>query len=325
MMVAVALALLSGCSAVEYRQASGAKWGTVYHITYQADCDLSDSIVSEMSRVERSLSPFDPQSTISVINRGEEPGVDSLIVNVLECSKRVNEASAGMFDPTVGPLIELWGFGTDKSVEDAPVQELIDSALTTVGIARCSIVDGHLVKAAPGTQFNFSAITKGYGADLVGEMLRRNGVENYMVEIGGEISLRGSNPKGQPWRIQVDAPIDDNTGVTSQRMTTISLTDCGIATSGNYRNYRDYKSEGRVGHTIDPRTGHPVATTTLSATVIAPTCMEADALATACMALPLDQAIAMIEAWPGASALFVDTAPDGNLRLRTTPNFPQLR
>lgn len=321
----LAITGLCDCSSREYRHASGAKWGTVFHITYEADRDLSDSIVAEMSRIEKSLSPFDPQSIISAINRGENPQVDSLIITVFKCSQRVNQASAGMFDPTVGPLIDLWGFGTDKSVKEAPSQPMIDSALSTVGIDRCSIVNGHMVKSHPTTQFNFSAITKGYGCDVVGQMLRRNGVENYMVEIGGEIALSGHNPKGKPWNIQVDAPIDDNTGATSQRMTTIAVTDCGIATSGNYRNYRDYQSEGRVGHTIDPRTGHPVATSTLSATVIAPTCMEADALATACMALPLQQSIMMIEAYPGASAMLVDTDPTGNFRIHTTSSFPPLR
>ena len=160
---------------------------------------------------------------------------------------------------------------------------------------------------------------------MVGEMLSRNGVENYMVEIGGEIALKGRNPKGKPWRIQVDAPIADNTGAVSERMAVVEITDCGVATSGNYRNYRDYDGQGRVGHTIDPRTGYPVATTTLSATVIAPTCIEADALATACMALPLERAMAMIEEWPGASALLVDTDDSGELRMHTTAGFPELK
>lgn len=321
----LAMATLCNCSSQEYRRASGAKWGTVYHVTYQADSDLSDSIVAEMTRIERSLSPFDEQSIISAINRGEDAQIDSLIVNVFNCSQRINRASHGMFDPTVGPLIDIWGFGTNKEVKDAPSQAMIDSALATVGIDRCSIADGHIIKGHPSTQFNFSAITKGYGCDLVGEMLRRNGVENYMVEIGGEIALKGHNPKGKPWNIQIDAPIDDNTGATSQRMATIAVTDCGIATSGNYRNYRDYQGEGRVGHTINPRTGHPMTSSTLSATVIAPTCMEADALATACMALPLDQSITMIEAYPGASAMLIDSDPAGNLRTHTTSSFPPLQ
>lgn len=325
LIVVLAAAALWGCGSKEYRQASGAKWGTVYHVTYEADRDLGDSIVAEMSRVESSLSPFDDNSIISAINRGECVEIDTLIVNVFQCSQKVNKASGGMFDPTVGPLVELWGFGTDKSVDRSPSQDDIDAALATVGIDRCRIADGHIVKGAEGTQFNFSAITKGYGADLVGEMLKRNGVENYMVEIGGEIALRGHNPKGKPWRIQVDAPIADNSGATSERMTVVEITDCGIATSGNYRNYRDYDGQGRVGHTIDPRTGLPVATTTLSATVIAATCMEADALATACMALPAEQAMDMIEGRPGASALLVDTDEQGALRMRATEGFPRLQ
>lgn len=319
------LLTLCSCSSREFRHASGAKWGTMYHITYEADRDLSDSITAEMSRVEMSLSPFLPSSTISAINRGENATIDKYIATVFEYSQRVNKASGGAFDPTVGPIVDLWGFGADKGVNDAPSQAQIDSALAGVGIWRCKISDNHIVKPDQGTQFNFSAIAKGYGCDCVAEMLRRNGSENYMVEIGGEIALSGHNPKGKAWTIQVDAPIVDATASNRKRMTTVSLTDCGIATSGNYRNYRDYGHGGRVGHTIDPRTGRPVTTTTLSATVIAPTCMEADALATACMAIPLEQAMSMIDNWPGASALLVDTDSKGGLRMHTTDGFPPLK
>ncbi|MDE7135799.1 MAG: FAD:protein FMN transferase, partial [Muribaculaceae bacterium] len=275
------LLCLVGCTgSKEYRADSGMVWNTFYHITYEADEDLSSDILSALDRVEASLSPFKQNSVISLINRGDTLATDSLVERILLVSQRINRLSGGAFDPTVAPLVNLWGFGYENGSGEPTIEQL-DSCKELVGIADCRIENGMMVKKAPGTQFNFSAITKGFGSDEVGRALEERGCENYMVEIGGEIALKGVNSHGGKWRIQIDAPIDDK--VTSERLTVVELSDCGIATSGNYRNYRESDS-GRVGHTISPSTGRPVVTEVLSATVIAPSCMEADALATACMA-----------------------------------------
>lgn len=306
----------------EIRKCSGVIWATNYNITYTSPSDLTDSILATFVNVENSLSPFAKESLISRINRNESQQTDSLLQRIFLASQEVNRLSSGAFDPSVAPLVNLWGFGYKNSAEP-PTQALIDSVLAFVGINFCRLENSLLIKHTPETEFNFSAITKGYGCDLVGEVLASKGVENYMVEIGGEIALKGLNPKGEPWHIQIDAPISGQDANQHTALKVISLTDCGIATSGNYRNYRE-TSSGRTWHTIDPRTGHPAQTTTLSATVIAPTCMMADALATACMAMSEAEAVAMIESLDGVSAMLVKAASDSTFSVVTTSRFPKL-
>ncbi|MDE6390048.1 MAG: FAD:protein FMN transferase, partial [Duncaniella sp.] len=241
---------------------------------------------------------------ISRVTRGEDVCADSLLVRILGESRRVCALSGGAFDPTVSPLVNLWGFGY-KPGDPEPSQEKVDSLLQLVGIGECSVsADGRVVKKHPQTEFNFSAITKGYGCDLVGEMLARNGATDYMVEIGGEIAMRGRNPKGHDWHIQIDAPVESDGAPVHEQLVVLPLTDCGVATSGNYRNYRE-TGEGRVWHTISPVTGRPAITDILSATVIAPSAMLADALATACMASPASEALDMVSAIPDVEALIV--------------------
>lgn len=317
------LTLLQACGTGEKGQwisSQGAVWNTLYKVTYFAGHDLSDSIVSTLHQVEISLSPFQPQSLISRINRGETDSVDTHLARIFITSQRVCLLSGGMFDPTVAPLVNYWGFGYD-SLRTAP----LDSIMNRVGIGQCRLTDSMTIhKKHPLTEFNFSAITKGYGCDAVGEMLRRNGCSDFLVEIGGEICVSGLSPRREPWRIMVDAPQESNDSVIHEGMMTIQATDCGIATSGNYRNYR-ITAMGKIGHTISPVTGRPTTldatadTTVLSATVVAPTAMEADALATASMLMSPAASAVMARA-AGASRLLlaVSTPADSLLILDTT-------
>ena len=301
------------------RTASGQVWNTFYNITYSSDRDLHDSIRQAMHTVELSLSPFCDSSLVSRINRGEKIRTDSLLSRIFEASKTVNRFSFGAFDPTVAPLINLWGFGYKNGKSD-PTQEEIDSALTRVGIAGCLIDSaGYLVGIHPHTEYNFSAITKGYGCDIVGEMLARNGVKDYMVEIGGEIALKGESPRHAPWRIMIEAPVENDTVFVRERLAVIGITDCGVATSGNYRNHRTDASGHKRWHTISPVTGYPAETDMLSATVIAPTAMLADAYATSAMALPTDSAVKMFDKLEGISALLV--TPDTIIATDGFPSF----
>lgn len=295
----------SSCSgSASYRSAEGGVWSTTYHITYRADRDMRDSIVAVMRRVEMSLSPFDRGSLVSAVNRGDSVRVDSLFVRIFAASLEVNRKSGGAFDPTVAPLVNLWGYGyRDTGVE--PSAEVVDSLLCLVGIDGCGISpDGYVVKKHPDTEFDFSAITKGYGCDLVGEMLRRNGCRDFMVEIGGEIAMSGCSPRGGDWRIMIDAPTDSDTAAMREGAAIVALTGCGVATSGNYRNYRE-TADGRTWHTISPKSGRPAETDLLSATVLAPTCMLADALATSCMAQSSADAMAMLELTDGVEGLLI--------------------
>lgn len=324
MLALTALVVTGACDRpAVYREVNGGIWNTVYHIVYRSQHQLDDSIIAVMKQVEMSLSPFREASLISRVNRGEAVVADSLLRRVFDASVEVNRLSGGAFDPTVGPLTNLWGFGY-KNLGREPSQAEIDSVLQSVGIADCKIMDdGTVSRKTPATQFNFSAITKGMGCDLVGEMLRRNGVTDYMVEIGGEIAMSGVNSRGEPWHIQIDAPVEGDSTVVHSRMLVIAPGDGGVATSGNYRNYRD-TSRGRVGHTLSPVTGYPVTGTALSVTVIARDCMTADALATACMAMSPDSALAMVNRLDGVEALIVtaDSAATGGLRLTPSRAFP---
>ncbi len=321
LLIPVTLGLGSCNPTSTYNNCEGSVWATTYHITYSSNRMLDDSILSVMNSVEMSLSPFADSSLVSRINRNETDVTDSLFRRILEVSKEVNRISDGAYDPTVAPLVNLWGFGYKTSGQE-PQQSMIDSALHLVGISDCYVADNRIVKQNPLTEFDFSSITKGYGCDLIGEMLQRNGCSDYIVEIGGEVSVKGKNPRGEPWRIMIDAPVENDTAVVHKRMAVIAVTDCGVATSGNYRNFRN-TSNGKTWHTISPSTGYPVKTSTLSATIIAPDAMTADALATACMAMPLGSALKMIETLPDTEALLV-TADESGYHMHTTTGFPEI-
>jgi len=235
--------------------------------------------------VELSLSPFNANSLIAKVNRADSVEVDSMIMEVFDASVEINRLSGGAFDPTLAPLINAYGFGYRNGPSGTPTQEQIDSALALVGIADCRICNGRMIKKNVATEFNFSAITKGYGVDCVANSLTRNGVSDYLVEIGGELRMAGANPDGKKWRIQIDAPLDDSSSVPVHNPFMIEeLTDIAVATSGNYRNNRTTESGRKIGHTISAKTGLPVYGDCLSVTILASNCMEADGWATAIMA-----------------------------------------
>lgn len=321
---AVLAVCAAGCSGPSWQKTEGAAWATTYHITYRAPQALGDSVSAVMKSVEMSLSPFNVASAVSRVNAGVTDSVDAMFERVFAVSQRVNEASGGLYDPTIAPLVNLWGFGYKTSGVE-PDSAAVDSCRQLVDIASCRVVNGRIVRGRDGMEFDFSSITKGLGCDMVGEMLARNGATDYMVEIGGEMALRGRNPRGEKWRVMIDAPVDaDTASALHNRMAVIEVTDCGVATSGNYRNFK-LTPAGRVWHSISPATGRPAVTELLSATVVAPTAMEADALATACMVMDPADVLAMIEAMDGAEALLVGSDGAGGYRLVASSGFPEIR
>lgn len=323
--MAIAIGIcLAGCKrAVSYRMCEGNIWHTAYHITYQSTNDMKDSIMSVLNGVELSLSTFNNASTISKINKSPEPmKCDALIAEVFKESQRINLLSNGAFDPTVGPLVDLWGFGHDRDSIRNVSQNTIDSLMSRIGLQECHIDEyGFLIKKHPATEFNFSAIAKGYACDKISEMFRRNHIDNYLIEIGGEIVMRGHNPKYDIWRIAIDAPFFISDNGEYQSAGTIAVSDCAVASSGNYRNYKEH--EGKIiAHSINPISGKPIQNETLAVTVIAPECMTADALATACMVMPLESARTMIENLPEIDALFIVSDNDHISTIKTA-NFPE--
>ena len=293
----------------QYQYNEGTIFGTVYHAKYLSDCDLQAEIEAELQRVDASLSMFNPQSNVSRINRGETDEADEMLREVLQLSYVVNKATEGAFDPTVAPLVNAWGFGFKSG--QLPDSTQVDSLRALVGLSGIHLTEDRLTKDNPLAILDFSAIAKGYGVDRAASVLRGRGIEHFMVEIGGEVVTEGLNDKGEPWRIGINRPDDDSTSTSTELQEVLSLSGKAVATSGNYRNF--YVKDGkRIAHTINPRTGYPAQQDILSSTVIAPTCAEADAFATAFMVLGLEQAKAVLKTQPQLEAYFICSDEKGN-------------
>lgn len=302
---------------------SGITWNTEYNIKYCHHTNLSDSIISVLREVELSVSPFNKKSRITAINENRSDTLDGYLSRLYDKSVEINRESGGAFDPTVSPLVNLWGFGYEKTGKAN--RQAVDSILMFVGIDKTRKEGIRIVKSDGRTTFNFSAIAKGMGCDEVGKMLERNGVTDYIVEIGGEITAKGHNPKGQKWRISIDKPINANDTVIHHSAGIVEITNCGIATSGNYRNYHTDSMGNKVAHTINPLTGMPEQSDVLSATVIAPDCMTADAYATTFMVLGLEKSKKLIDKHPEISAMLITSGNGNSLKIWESGNFPTMR
>ncbi len=285
------LLLVSCTEKAAFQKNSNLVFGTIYNITYQYADDLQAEIEAELQKVDGEFSMFNPQSTVARINGGDSTVERSAMFReIFELAKTVNKETNGAFDIHVAPLVNAWGFGFKH--DQLPTPQQVDSLL--------KIRD----------QMDFSAIAKGYGCDVVARLLRSHGIENFMVEIGGEVVLSGHNDKGQPWHIGVNKPVENPEDGDLQ--TVLSITDCAIATSGNYRNFY-YKDGQRYAHTIDPRTGYPVQHSLLSATVVAADCATADAYATSFMVLGLDSAQAVLNSHPELKAYLIYSDESGQM------------
>tara|TARA_R110000823_G_scaffold315678_2_gene449472 strand:+ start:39591 stop:40580 length:990 start_codon:yes stop_codon:yes gene_type:complete len=269
--------------------------------------DFKKEIDSLLVDFNQSLSTYIPDSEISIFNKeGKATFNFPYFSEVLIASQEVYKESGGYFDPTVGPLVDAWGFGDGKSVTLDSGQ--VDSVLKYVGFGKVQFTKKEVFKTIPELKLNFSAIAKGQAIDVVAEYLMTQDIQNFMVEIGGEVRAKGKNDAGETWTIGIEIPDENRVGGVFDA---IQLEDHGMATSGNYRNYKIIDGK-KVAHTIDPKTGYPKMITLLSATVVASTCMYADAYATASMAMGLDKAKAMIESNPSLEAYFIYTDQDGN-------------
>ena len=295
----------------EYRSAQGLVFGTRYNVTYLYNDDLKPDIEKTLARVDNALSMFNPESTISRVNNYEVVLVsDPLFLKVFHRAMEISEWTNGAFDITVAPAVNAWGFGF-KHAENIN-QSTIDSLMEITGYWKIHELDGMIEKDDPRIMLDCSAIAKGFGSDMVADMLRSKGIDDFMVEIGGEIVVSGHNPKGKLWNIGISKPVDDSLSVNNELQTVIPVTDIAIATSGNYRNF--YVKDGRkYAHTIDPHTCMPVSHSLLSATVFASDCATADALATSMMVMGLDSAQALCARHPEIRAYFIYEAPDGTI------------
>lgn len=305
-----------------FQTESGMIFGTFYNITYQKHNSLKKEIEAELRRVDASLSTFNDTSTISRLNRNEEYILDTLFNHVFNNSMYISEETRGAFDITVAPLVNAWGFGFKQG--RFPDSQMVDSLREFVGYRNAGITpEGIVVKFDPRVMFDCSAIAKGYAVDLIAGLLKKHKVKNFMVDIGGEVVVHGHNPQQGLWKIGINKPVDDSLAVNQELQAIMHVTDMAIATSGNYRNFY-YRNGRKYAHTIDPRTGYPVEHGLLSATVVAPDCMTADAYATAFMVLGMVESERICRGHPELQAYFIYNDRLGNLYTRMTPGMQQL-
>ncbi len=265
---------------------------TFYSVKYQYTHSLKEEIDAELLRFDNSLNVFNPSSVISKVNNNEAVVLDTFFINVFNRAQQVSALSDGLFDITISPMINAWGFGFKNMEHITP--ETIDSLRQLVGYDKIRLKDGYVEKENPKVQINASAIAKGYAVDVIAGLLDRHEIKNYMVEIGGEIRTKGLSPKGRCWNVGISMPMGKDIFEYGKEQAVVSLCNKAMATSGNYRNY--YVKDGKkYAHTIDPTTGYPSAKSTLSATVIADDCMTADAYATAFMLADTSQVRQMAE------------------------------
>lgn len=304
----------------DYNYLSGETMGTSYHISYQLPDDADEAAIQaaidqRLQQINDSMSTYQADATISTFNRlakNTPITIDADFSHVLDVSRQVYQQSGGAFDPTVMPLIETWGFGSTMTVErlQSPPTELeIAQAKALVDFESVVQNDNSLIKTKDGIELDFSAVAKGYGVDVIADVLKNNyQIRNYMVEIGGEIATSGVNNQQQPWQIAIDAPIEGSTVSERQTITAIrqplkTTNQMHLATSGNYRNSVVFDGK-HYSHTIDPTTGKPIVGGAPSVTVAADSVALADAWATALTAMPYEQALKVAKE-QNLAALFV--------------------
>jgi len=280
--------LVSGCDhAPEIIKISGSKMGTSYHVTIVADqpapADLADQIDQLLSAVDQSMSTYKSQSELSQFNRlpvSQQAKASDQLWAVLQTSEKIWRESSGAFDPTVGPVVDLWGFGPVVTEDEIPADQEIATALANSGFEHLLLNRSEQTISKQKTiALDLSAVAKGYAVDQVADLLEMLALPDYLVEVGGEMRLSGTNPEGNPWRVAIELP-----SLMPQVQQVVAVNNSAVATSGDYRNY--FEKDGvRYSHTIDPRNGKPITHNLASVTVMADRCADADAWATALMVL----------------------------------------
>lgn len=304
--VILAIAFYIRSNTVQYQSYQGNIFGTVYHIKIRTDNEdptLQDAIKAELASVNSQMSVFEEKSEISKINqapKNKKIGLSSNMSYLLRHAERIYKESQGAFDPTIGPLIDNWGFGPNKKSKQ-PSAAQIKETLRHVGFNKLKLDKAYktLSKTDAQTSLNLSAIAKGYGVDKVAELLESKGYEDYIIEIGGEVRAKGYRDEAKtPWSVGIAEPQQD--GANSM---IIELTDISVATSGDYNNFRTDNKGLRYSHTISPKTGYPVKNSLASVTVFDKLCTDADAYATAMMSMGFEKALEFADKYQ-ISAIF---------------------
>lgn len=299
--------------------------GTQYHITLKVDNidaqALSKAFEQRLKQLNQNLSTYIPDSDLMRLNQNHDGGciaVKEDTFNVVKAALTIHQQSHGAFDPGLGPLIELWGFDAKQTDDQIPAQSDIEAVLSSLTFGQTTLDSSNrcIKKGAPELFINLSAIAKGYAVDELAKMIEQQGINDYMVEIGGEVKVLGLSPRGTPWNIAIESPL--NTHGVVQKV--INPDIMGVATSGDYRNYFE-KDGRRYSHTIDPTTGFPITHSLTSVTVIAPSAMAADGWSTAMMVLGEEKAM-MLAKEHKLAAFFITKTNEG-FNESYSPEFTQ--
>jgi thiamine biosynthesis lipoprotein len=299
----------------EYSNFAGNVQGTTYSIVFENSekrnpFDLRTEVEKILADFDMSLSLYRDSSILCRINRNENVVPDKYFRDVFRRSKEISELTGGAFDVTVGPLVRAWGFGPDEHKNVSPSK--IDSLLQLVGMEKVELTEKGVRKADPRISMDFNAIAQGFSVDVVSGYLDGKGIKSYLVEIGGEVRVKGDKG-GKLWRIGIDKPVDDNMSPGSDLEAIIELKDRSLATSGNYRKF--YIENGiKYSHTIDPKTGYPARNQLLSASVLASDCATADGIATACMVMGKEKSIEFLDLHPEFDGYLVYSDVDGSFK-----------
>lgn len=305
----------------KYIHNEGEAQGTTYSAIYQQPegIDLKKKIEKRLREFDLSLSTYVPQSIISRINRNDQTvKTDTDFEDMFKEAMEVSGQTNGAFDITVGPLVKAWGFGFGKSKPQRIPD--VSKILPYIGYKKIRIENHKLIKDDPRILVDANALAQGQSSDIIAKLLEENGCKNYMIEIGGEIVCKGVNQKGKKWQIGIDKPTDDSTNTINEIQTVISVSNCGLTTSGNYRKFY-YLNGKKYAHEIDPRTGFPVVRNLLSATVIASTCIQADAYATAFMIMGVDSSLQVCKRIPNMDCYLIYIGKDGKKQVVCTEGF----
>ena len=309
--ILAAISLLSCNHKPQKINYSGITQGSYFSITYydEKGREFEHEIDSIFKEVDNAVSLWNENSIIRKVNRNEDVVVNQIFKDNFEWARKASEFSEGAFDATIGPLVSAWGFHYKKELEMTP--EMVDSIKQLVDYQKIEIIDNKVVKANPNMTLDFNAVAQGYTTDLIGKFLESRDIQNYLVDVGGEIFARGTKPNGEQWTIGIEKPAENYNSDRSVQIK-IQLKDKGIVTSGNYRKYIE-KDGVRYSHSIDPKTGYPVEQNLLSATVIAENASWADCLATICMIAGKEKASKLLEN-QGVEAYFIYVDNDGRIQ-----------
>jgi len=325
-LISLFVVFISGCSTknnnkVAYYSIRGFTQGTDYMVKYSSPdtTDYKKQIEQILSEIDTSMSTYNNSSVISKVNNNDQTvQLDKYFVEVFSVAQNISQKTQGAFDITVGPLVNAWGFGQKEipKVDSAAV----DSIMKFVGYEKIRLEDGNIFKEDERLRIDMNAIAQGYTVDVIAEFLDDQGVENYLVEVGGEVMTKGISPSSRQWRVGIDKPIDSNNVAGQNLQAIVKLENRALVTSGNYRNF--YVKNGvKYAHTINPKTGYPVEHPLLSVSVFADDCVVADAYATAFMVMGMERSKKMVNELDGIEAYFIYSDDEGDFNVDYTSNL----